>query len=119
MFEMSEEMNEIDKNIEALIASIKISDVYEEYKKQEALLLQEPDLFKRVNQFRENNFRMQEEANSENLFHIVDQVEQESSQLRKIPEVNAYLDAELALCKLMQRICRTLTEAVEMDVPEL
>ena len=39
--------------------------------------------------------------------------------LRKIPEVNAYLDAELALCKLLQKIGRTVTEGIDMMIPEL
>lgn len=35
------------------------------------------------------------------------------------PLVNAFLDAELTLCKLMQKICRTLTEGIDLDIPEL
>ena len=43
----------------------------------------------------------------------------EARELRSDPLVNAFLDAELALCKLMQRICKSLTEGIELDVPEL
>ena len=41
----------------------------------------------------------------------------ESAELRRHPEVNAYLDAELALCKMMQRICIKLGEGIDIDVP--
>ena len=39
--------------------------------------------------------------------------------LEKNPEVNAYLDAELALCRMMQQICKTLTDGIEIKVPEI
>ena len=53
------------------------------------------------------------------MFLVAEQLSRESAELRRIPEVNAYLDAELALCKMMQRICRELTEGIDMHVPNL
>ena len=53
------------------------------------------------------------------MFHLAEVLSRESEELRRIPQVNAYLDAELALCRMMQRICRTLTEGIEMDIPPL
>ena len=41
------------------------------------------------------------------------------SRTSKNPEVNAYLDAELALCRMMQQICKTLTDGIEIKVPEI
>lgn len=117
--ETREKMDEISKNIEELLLSIKRSEIYEEYKRQEEKLYHFPELAERVNQFRADNFRLQEEANSEDLFQIAEQVTNESAQLRKIPEVNAYLDAELALCKLLQKVCRRLTEGIDIHVPEI
>ena len=43
----------------------------------------------------------------------------ESEELRRFPEVNAYLDAELALCRMMQKICRTLTDGIDMNIPRI
>lgn len=53
------------------------------------------------------------------MFRLADELSGEAAQLRRIPQVNAYLDAELALCRMLQRICRTLTEGIEMDIPPL
>ncbi len=112
-------MKVIEKNIEELLASIKNSEVYENYKEQEEKLAGNPELKARVDQFRANNFRLQNEADRDSLFQVAEQLSRESVQLRRMPEVNAYLDAELAMCKLMQRICRTLAEGIDMHVPEL
>ena len=112
-------MDEITKSINALLAAVKDSEEYRTYKKQEEILSRNPELWQRVDQFRSNNFKLQNEANRDELFSVVEQLSRESKELRRIPEVNAFLDAELALCKLLQRICRSLTEGIDMHVPEL
>ena len=64
-----------------------------------------------------DNYKVQNECDSDNLFEVVEQMGKESAELRRHPEVNAYLDAELALCKMMQRICIKLGEGIDIDVP--
>lgn len=112
-------MNEIKDCIDALLAAVQNSEEYQEFMKYKALVEQDPGLMERVNAFRANNFRLQNEANRDELFRVTEQLNRESRELRSDPRVNAFLDAELALCKLMQRICKSLTEGIELDVPEL
>ena len=112
-------MDSIGRNIQILLAVIKRSDEYQEYKKQEAILKKDPELLARVDQFRADNFRLQNEANHETLIQVTDQIYQESKELRKIPTVNAYLDAELALCRMMQRISRAVVEGIDMHIPDI
>ncbi|MFR3768350.1 MAG: YlbF family regulator [Blautia sp.] len=112
-------MDGINRNIHMLIQSVKKSSVYKEYRFQEGILNQNPELAERVRQFRADNFRLQNEEDRSNMFHLAEVLSRESEELRRIPQVNAYLDAELALCRMMQRICRILTEGIEMDIPPL
>ena len=63
-------------------------------------------------------FRLQNEERG-NLLQDAEQLARESAELRRNPEVNAYLDAELALCRMMQQICKTLTDGIEIKVPEI
>ena len=112
-------MNEIKDCIDALLAAIQNSEEYQEFVKYKEELEQDPELLERVNAFRGNNFRLQNEANRDELFRVTEQLNRESRELRKIPQVNAFLDAELALCKLMQKICKTLTEGIDLDIPKL
>lgn len=112
-------MNEIKDCIDALLAAVQNSEEYQEFMKYKALVEQDPGLMERVNAFRANNFRLQNEANRDELFRVTEQLNRESRELRSDPLVNAFLYAELALCKLMQRICKSLTEGIELDVPEL
>ena len=102
----------IEEKIDSLLDAVKNSREYEEYKKQEELLDQDPD------QCRSNNFRMQNETGRDDLFQVAEQLSRESKELRRNPQVNAYLDAELALCRLMQKICIRVTEGIHIQIPE-
>ena len=109
--------NTIDENISSLLEAFKESPEYVEFQKQNEILKQKPELKKRVDDFRGDNYRVQNECGSDNLFDVVEQMGKESAELRRHPEVNAYLDAELALCKMMQKICVKLAEGIDMDIP--
>ena len=111
-------MNAIDENVSALLKAVRDSREYREYMKQEQLLDENPELKARVYQWRGNTFRLQNESDRGGLFEVAEQLYRESKELRKNPQVNAYLDAELALCKLMQRICFRLTEGIHIQIPD-
>ena len=111
-------MDAVNRNIHLLLNSIQKSDVYRTYKKQEAILEKNPELVSRVQHFRSDNFRLQNEERG-NLLQDAEQLARESAELRRNPEVNAYLDAELALCRMMQQICKPLTDGIEIKVPEI
>ena len=96
-------MDEISMEIEKLLDAVHRSDEYQEYQKQAAQLETDPELKARVMRFRGDNFRLQNHSDKDELFHIEEQLNQESASLRQNLKVNAYLDAELAPCRLMQR----------------
>ena len=112
-------MDEISMEIEKLLDAVHRSDEYQEYQKQAAQLEADPELKARVMRFRGDNFRLQNYSDKDELFHIAEQLNQESASLRQNLKVNAYLDAELALCRLMQRICRTLVDGIDIQIPDL
>ena len=111
-------MNRIEELTEELLNAIKESDIYKDYLREQYKLQQDPELMERVDRYRTSNFRMQQDA-SRDHFTLADQVSQELSELRKIPEVNAYLDSELAICRELRKVCRTLIGGVDIIVPEL
>lgn len=110
-------MDSLNRNILALRSSILKCDIYKEYKKQEAILKNNPELLQRVRKFRADNFRLQNESGKEALLQNAQQLSRESAELRRNPEVNAYLDAELALCRLLQKVCKGIVDGIEMDIP--
>ena len=89
-------METVNRNIHALLNSIQKCQVYKDFKKQEAILNKNPELAQRVQHFRAENFKLQNEGDPENILAKAEQLARESEELRSFPEVNAYLDAELA-----------------------
>lgn len=112
-------METVNRNIHALRNSIQKCQIYKDFKKQEQILNKNPELAERVQHFRAENFRLQNEGDPAEILIRAEKLSRESEELRSFPEVNAYLDAELALCRMMQKICRTLTEGVEMNIPRI
>lgn len=112
-------MEDIYQAVENLLEAIRHSEIYQEYLHQEELLSADEPLRERVRNFRSQNFHLQNEASDSELFAVVDGIYRESRELRKNPQVNAYLDAELSYCKMMQRIVRRLCDGLEFDCPDL
>ena len=110
-------METVNRNIHALLNSIQKCQIYKDFKKQ--ILNKNPELAERVQRFRAENFRLQNEEGQKDVLAKAEQLSRESEELRSFPEVKAYLDAELALCRMMQKICRTLTDGVEMNIPRI
>ena len=75
-------MNEIKDCIDALLAAVQNSEEYQEFEKYRDLLKENPELMDRVNAFRGNNFRLQNEANRDELFRGTEQLNRESRELR-------------------------------------
>lgn len=111
-------MNAVERNTRFLLASIQRSNTYREFKRQEEILKQNPEWVEKVNRYRADNFRMHNENDKGALMQEMDHLALESVELRNNPQINAYLDAELALCRLMQKVCRDLIAGVEIDIPE-
>lgn len=112
-------MDTINENVQSLLGAIHEHEIYQEYKKQEAILKKNPDLWDRVKTMRADNFRLQNDTSLKgDLIQTTQKLSAEVAELRKLPEVNAFLDAELALCRQLQGICAMLADGIEFEVPE-
>lgn len=110
-------MDSLDRIISMLLEAIRHTDTYIEYKIQEAKLEKDPELKKRVDAFRAENFRSFG-MGSAGDFEASEALSKDNAELRKDPRVNAYLDAELALCRLIQRITKQITDGIDIHIPE-
>ena len=122
-------MDEINEKIRDLLDAIYRTDIYQDYKEQEKLLFEQPELCERLKKFRGDNFRLQNQSGLWDSFHpellhseLTEEAAamyQESRTLRSHEVCNAYLDAELALCKLLQRIACQICDGIDIDVPQI
>lgn len=109
--------DEVTKCTEALVHAIVESEEYQSYRKYEDELDRMPELKEQIDEFRIRNFNMQRQEGVD-LFEAVDQLEREYEQLRRDSFANAYLEAELSLCRMLQNVQKALAENLSISVPE-
>lgn len=98
-----------------LAAYIQQSDTYKEYLNQREKLKKQPELYDKVNEYRQRNFDIQNETDSEDMFDRMDEFEREYAKFRENPLVEGFLSAELSFCRMMQEINVLLTAEIDFE----
>ncbi len=108
-------MLELHDELGEFIVKLKKTKVYLEYEVQKNRLCEQPELKQRVDDYRRRNYEIQTRAYQENIFDEMERFQRESEHLRDIPLVHDFLAAELALCRMIQKVTNTIVEAVSED----
>ena len=106
-------MDKVTECLDALIEEMRESRAYQNYLWMEEELEKDPDLKSRVDDYRIRNYRLQQSENVD-LYYAVD-----SYALRKSEKANAYLEAELEVCKMVQKVQDRISEEIRIGVPEI
>lgn len=107
---------QLDKASREYIRAIKDTAIYKNYRTQLERIKQYPDLYKQVNEFRQRNYEIQNTEQVDELFDKIDAFEREYEKFRENPIVDEFLRAELALCRMMQKIDIFITEELDFDM---
>lgn len=107
--------SEIMEATKKFAAIIQESDTYKEYYYQREKVKKQPELYDRVNEFRQKNFDLQNESDSEDLFDRMEVFEQEYAKFRENPLVDDFLRAELAFCRMMQEVEIVLAAEIDFE----
>lgn len=94
---------------------IMASDTYKEYLYQREKIKKQPELYDKINEFRQRNFELQNETDGEALFDRTDAFEKEYEKFRENPLVDDFLRAELGFCRLMQDVNLLLAEEIDFE----
>lgn len=100
---------------ENFVKSIKDTQIYKNYYCQLEKIKKNPELFQKVNEFRQRNFEIQNTTHVSELFDKMDAFEKEYEKFRDNPIVDDFLRAELAFCRLMQEINVSITEELNFE----
>lgn len=107
--------SEIIEETKKFAAVIRESDTYKEYLNQRERIKKEPELYDKVNEYRQRNFDLQNESDSEDLFDRMEAFEQEYTKFRENPLVEDFLRAELAFCRMMQEVNILITAEIDFE----
>lgn len=115
-------MSRVETALEELIAAVIASEEYREYDRQKQIMKEQPELKAQIDRFRQENFELQNSVQSDELFdrtdELFDRTDEFSRRLeefRKNPLVDAFLNAELDFCRMIQEINGKIVEAVNFE----
>ncbi len=106
----------VDLAVKDLVEAVWDSPEYRRYQNIRAKVHAQPELEARIHAFRKKNYQTQNFTDERSLFDQADELEREGEQFRKNPLVNEYLDAELAICRLFQKINWELVQNIDFDL---
>lgn len=107
-------MEYIEAALQTYIAALKGSEVYQDYRHALDELKKDPELKRRVDDFRTRNYNFQQSDD-------IDLGEYDSFRTEMLgfraqnPTADQFFDAELALCKMMQDTTYRITEALDFE----
>lgn len=111
-------MDHIEASTQQLIKAIQEAEVCVRYKACEQELERFPGLIDRIDELRTASYNLYNHREKDvDLFDAVDDINREFEELRKIPEVNGYLEAELDFCRKLQCLHREIIEAMGIRIP--
>lgn len=101
-------MSRVETALEELIAAVIASEEYREYDRQKQIMKEQPELKAQIDRFRQENFELQNSVQS-------DEFSRRLEEFRKNPLVDAFLNAELDFCRMIQEINGKIVEAVNFE----
>lgn len=112
-------MSNIDYYVNRVIEEIKSESVYRQYTTSLEKLNANPEIKRQVDELRRLNYQAQVKNDDTDSYDTIDDIDDKINELSGIPEVNQFLEAEAALCRLLQDISVRVHEAIHLDVPDL
>ncbi len=107
---------EIIKAARDFADKIMTSETYREYFYQREKVKKQPELYEKVNEFRQRNFDLQNETDGEDMLDRMEAFEREYEKFREDPLVDDFLRAELAFCRMMQEVYVLLADEIDFEV---
>lgn len=106
---------DVVKETHLFVDKLRESEVYKEYTEAKENIKKDPELYRQVNEFRMRNFDLQHNTSEDMLMDALDAFEEEYEDFRANPLVDAFLSAELALCRMLQEIYEQVTEELDFE----
>jgi len=108
-------MIEVEHELFMLVEAVKHSETFKNYDRARVILKSDPELMERVNAFREENYNLQTSPDDGMLEDRIEAFAEANAELTEEPRVHAFLEAELALCRMLQEITNRVIEGIDFE----
>lgn len=107
--------SDMEKATDKYIAAMQKTEEYRNYCEIKALVKEDPALWQQICDYRRKRYEFQNLTSPEELFDRVDAFERDYREWKKDKRVTDFLDAELALCRMMQEANMHIVEAMQFE----
>lgn len=108
-------MNEVDEVVQQIIGAVRNSRTYLEFEKQKEIMKQDPELKAKVDEYREENFRLQNAPDDAYAAERMEAFADKYASFIEQPKVSAFLDAELNLCRMIQEATDAVIDSLNFE----
>ena len=108
-------MDGFDKLTENYIKELKKTQTYKTYRDKLTALKKDEEMWEKVSDYRKKRQELQQNTSSEELYDKADWFERDHAYIYENKQAREFLEAEVALCKLVQDICFRLTSSIEFE----
>ncbi len=112
-------MENIKRCTAALIDAILESDEYTRFCELRDQVREQPELRAQINSFRQHVFEVQNSREPLDMYGEQERLYRNFEEFRKNPLVNDFLEAELRVCRILQRITTDIAAAIDLDADEV
>lgn len=92
------------------------SEMYQRYLNARQVMLDNPELFAQVNEYRKRNFYIQNSPDVGNKIEEVRKLLEEFDYIINNKSVREYLDSELVLCRTIRKVNNILVDKIDLDI---
>ncbi len=107
--------SDMEKATEKYIAALQKTDEYRNYAEAKEQAKADAILWQQLCDYRRKRYEFQNLTSAEELFDRVDAFERDYREWKKDPRVTAFLDAELAFCRMMQESNLRVVDAMDFE----
>lgn len=108
-------MESFDKLTDNFIKDLKKTPTYKQYRDKLTALKKDEEMWEKVSDYRRKRFELQQNSSSSELYDKADWFEKEHAYIYENKQAREFLEAEVALCRLVQDVCFKLAQSVEFD----
>ncbi len=106
-------MENLERAAGMFAAAVRESDIYKVYRAELEKVKQFPELKEQIDEYRKRNYQMQAETDID--FDKLDRFEREYEGFREQSLVSDFLAAELALCRMLQKLYVQVTDEIGFE----
>lgn len=108
-------MCNVEKAVDTLITAIQDTTEYREYQEEKKQMKLYPEIFEKLNEFRQKNFILQQTMEGIKLLEETEKLQNEYEEFHSDSRVHDFLAKELAFCRMMQNINYKITESIHFE----